>query len=108
MEPFERSSAPTRARSIFVGSSHAGTDRREGPMHEEAVTQYLKGRGVPDDVAESGLEGLVSAWERTASQVQAGYPLGLDDYLNDVDGRQLIEEAVTATPAAASEALRDR
>ena len=31
-------------------------------MHEEAVTHFLKGRGVPDDVAESGLEGLVSAW----------------------------------------------
>ena len=77
-------------------------------MHEAAVTLFLKGRGVPDDVAESGLEGLVSAWERTASQVLSGYPLGLDDYLNDVDGRQLIEEAVTATPAAASEVLRDR
>ena len=77
-------------------------------MHDDVVTRFLKGRGVSDDVAESGLQGLVSGWERTVSQVRAGYPLGLDDYLNDVDGRQLIEETVAATPGAASEALRRR
>ena len=77
-------------------------------MHDEAVTRFLKGRGIPDDMAESGLEGLVSGWERTATQVRAGYPLGLDDYLNDVDGRQLIEETVAATPGAASDGLRNR
>jgi hypothetical protein len=77
-------------------------------MQNDAVTRFLKGRGVPDDVVESGLEGLVRAWERTDSQVRAGYPLGLDDYLNDVDGRQLIEEAVSAAPDALTETLRRR
>jgi len=75
---------------------------------DDAVTQFLKGRGVPDDVAQAGLEGLVSAWERTASQVRTGYPLGLDDYLNDLDGRQLIEEAVMSAPGAASPDLLRR
>ena len=77
-------------------------------MHEEAVTRFLKGRGVSDNVADSGLEGLVTAWERTAAHVRAGYPLGLDDYLNDVDGRQLIEEAAMAAPEALTEPLQGR
>ena len=77
-------------------------------MHDEAVTRFLKGRGVSDDVADSGFEGLITAWERTAAQVRAGYPLGLDDYLNDVDGRQLIEEAAMAVPEALTDSLQRR
>ncbi len=77
-------------------------------MHHDEVMRFLTARGCPDDVAKAGLEGLVAAWERTGLQVRAGYPLGHDDYLNDVDGRQLIEEIVAAVPAAGSARLLSR
>jgi len=58
------------------------------------VTRFLSERGCPDDVVEGGLEGLIAAWKRVADHVADGYSLGLDDYLNDLDGRQLLEEAL--------------
>jgi hypothetical protein len=77
-------------------------------MGNDAVSRFLKARGCPAEIADEGLEGLVAGWERTAAQVREGYPLGLDDYLNDVDGRQLIEEVVTGVPDAAEPALELR
>ncbi len=64
----------------------------------DPVRAMLHGKGAPDDVVKAGLMGLVVEWERTADQVADGYPLGLDDYLNDLDGRQLIEEALRVAP----------
>ena len=74
-------------------------------MANDAVSRFLKTRGCPAEVAAAGLEGLVAGWERTAAQVRGGYPLGLDDYLNDVDGRQLIEDVVASVPEASEPAL---
>jgi hypothetical protein len=61
----------------------------------------LRARGCPDRVVIGGLEGLIAEWERVAESVEQGYPLDtLDDYLNDLDGRELIEEALEAVPGA--------
>jgi hypothetical protein len=74
----------------------------------DAVRRFLSERGCTDDVVEGGLEGLVSGWEHTVGQVGSGYPLGLDDYLNDLDGRQLLEEALALAPWSANPALMKR
>lgn len=37
---------------------------------------------------------LLGGWETFAASLQRGYELGLDDYLNDVDARQLLEAIV--------------
>ncbi len=60
----------------------------------DPVREFLARRGCPEDVVSGGLQGLVADWERSVQQVEAGYPLGLDDYLNDLDGRQLLEDAL--------------
>ena len=60
--------------------------------HEETVRDFLRRRGSPDTVVARGLAGLLESWERTVESVARGYPYGLDDYLNDLDGRQLIED----------------
>lgn len=60
----------------------------------DPVRAFLENRGCPEDVVSGGLEGLVAEWERAVQQVETGYPLGLDDYLNDLDGRQLLEDAL--------------
>ena len=65
----------------------------------DPVRTFLANRGCPEDVVAGGLEGLVSEWERAVAQVEEGYPLGLDDYLNDLDGRQLLEEALEVASA---------
>ena len=77
-------------------------------IEEDLVRRLLAERGCPDEVIESGLEGLVAAWERVVGEVEAGYSLGLDDYLNDLDGRQLVEEAIDLAEAADREAARAR
>jgi hypothetical protein len=73
---------------------------------EDPVRAFLRARGSPDHVVRGGLEGLVAEWERVAVALEHGYPLDtLDDYLNDMDLRALIEEVLASLaqpPALAS------
>lgn len=62
---------------------------------KDPVRDYLREKGCGEHVIEGGLEGLVESWEKTVRQVEEGYSLTLDDYLNDLDARQLIAEALT-------------
>jgi hypothetical protein len=62
----------------------------------DSAREFLKLRGCGDHIVEGGLEGLVENWENIVQSVAGGYSLGLDDYLNDMDVRQLIEEAMDA------------
>jgi hypothetical protein len=64
-------------------------------VKKDPVSDFLKGRGCPVHVVRGGLKGLVENWENIVEQVVKGYELGLDDYLNDMDGRQLLEEVLT-------------
>jgi hypothetical protein len=50
----------------------------------------------------------VENWEEVVHSVEEGYSLGLDDYLNDMDGRQLIEEALHISPARDKETVLKR
>lgn len=63
-------------------------------MTPDPVRELLERRGCPDHVIEAGLEGLLDQWEHTVDDVEDVYPLGLDDYLNDLDGRQLLSDAL--------------
>jgi hypothetical protein len=73
--------------------------------HEpDPVRRFLRERGCPDEVVDGGLAGLAADWERIAGEIESGYAFGLDDYLNDLDTRQLIEEAMELAP----DAERDR
>jgi hypothetical protein len=62
------------------------------------VREYLRRSGAPYSVVAQGLRGLVENWERVVAQVLQGYNLTLDDYLNDMDGRQLLENALELAP----------
>ena len=65
----------------------------------DPVGEFLKNRGCPDHIVRGGLRGLAESWEEVVRAVEEGYSLGLDDYLNDMDGRQLLEEALAVAPA---------
>jgi hypothetical protein len=67
-------------------------------MTDDPIRRFLRARGVADHVVAGGLDGLVADWEHTAERVEKGYALGLDDYLNDLDARQIIEVVLSAIP----------
>ena len=72
---------------------------------QDSVRAFLQERGCPQTVVRRGLRGLVERWEQTVQEIRAGYRLGIDDYLNDMDGRQLIEEILRTVPAAGTPSL---
>jgi hypothetical protein len=60
----------------------------------DSVRRYLKKRGVRPDLVEGGLPGLVARWQAIVDEVARGYTLTLDDYLNDMDVRDIIAGAL--------------
>ena len=75
----------------------------------DPVRRLLEERGAAAHVIEGGLDGLVRGWEDTVDAVADGYPLDtLDDYLNDLDGRQILAEALAVAPEEDAERLRPR
>lgn len=72
------------------------------------VMETLRARGVADRVLQGGLLGLVEGWERLALEVERGYKAGLDEWLNDVDARDILEEAMRAANDDERRALRRR
>jgi hypothetical protein len=75
---------------------------------KDPVGEFLRKRGCPEHVVRGGLLGLAENWEEVVRSVEDGYSLGLDDYLNDMDGRQLIEEALRIAPARDKETVLKR
>ncbi len=75
---------------------------------EDPVRRFLISRGSPDFVVKTGLAGLVRRWKETSRSVRRGYPLGLDDFLNDLDGRQLISELLPLAKTAERKKMLSR
>jgi hypothetical protein len=61
-----------------------------GVNNGDPVRRTLQERGAPEHIVRDGGEGLVRRWRQFVEQVEKGYPLGLDDYRNDLDIRTLI------------------
>ena len=57
------------------------------------VEEYLRENGYPDHVVKEGRAGLIRKWREFVEQVERGYPLGLEDYRNDLDVRAILEQA---------------
>ncbi len=75
---------------------------------KDPVRDFLEKKGCPEHVSEGGLPGLVKNWERVVGEVKKGYALTLDDYLNDLDGRQIFEEALGMAPEEERKIFRER
>lgn len=58
------------------------------------LEQFLREEGAPDAVVQGGLAVLLAGWERTVAAVEAGYAGDYEDYLGDLDGRQLLAQAL--------------
>lgn len=77
-------------------------------MIEHDVREFLRARGAPDTVVAAGFDGLLEQWARTVQHVERGYPFTLDDYLNDLDARQLLDETLSAIPGVLTVARAKR
>ena len=65
-------------------------------MTLDPVTRYLQSRDCTRDMVRGGLNGLVNRWEVIVAQVVKGYDFTLDDYLNDMDLRDILAGALDA------------
>ncbi len=74
----------------------------------DPVRDYLRRSGASYAVVAQGLRGLVENWERVVAQVLEGYNLTLDDYLNDMDSRQLLANALELAPEEVRDAFLPR
>lgn len=63
---------------------------------DERIDAALRRRGVADHLIGVGLDGLIDRWETVVSGVARGDTGGLDEYLNDLDLRDIIGDVVTA------------
>lgn len=77
-------------------------------MSNDAVRDFLRESGCGLHVIEKGLPGLIESWEKVVRAVDDGYSLSLDDYLNDLDARQLLEEALAVASPADQQKFEER
>ncbi len=76
---------------------------------DERVRAFLRDRGIADELVADGAEGFVSRWEQAARDAEhERYPFGVEDWLNELDGRQLLHELARAVPEALGAALLAR
>jgi hypothetical protein len=70
----------------------------------DGVRRYLEERGCDEMRIAAGLDGLVERWAEVVDAVQRGYDLTLDDYLDDMDGRDILVGALAAATEKEREA----
>ncbi len=75
----------------------------------EDVRVFLQSRGLADETIEAGAAGLVARWEQAARDAEhERYPFGIEDWLNELDGRQLIAELDSSVKGALTSAQQAR
>ena len=80
-----------------------GHDGRRDPP--DPVARYLAERGVSTVVRGTDLRGIVAKWDAIASRAER-YDLTLDDWLNDLDLRDIIAGAMAVAPEHDRHAVR--
>lgn len=59
-------------------------------MTDPEIQEYLRANSYPEHVVRDGRAGLLRQWREFVGQVERGYPLGLEDYRNDLDVRAIL------------------
>lgn len=74
----------------------------------DRLTRYLSERGYANHVVQNGLEGLLQSWAEIVESVASGEVQYQDDYLNDMDGRRILEEALAFVEPDQAETVMER
>jgi hypothetical protein len=61
----------------------------------DPVREYCRRRGYADHVIHGGMRYLVESWETVVQSIVNGETQYQDDYLNDMDGRQILDEVLS-------------
>ena len=69
------------------------------------VSAFLAEAGYSQSIQEKGLVGLLKDWSETVKQVESGWTLTWEDYVNEIDGRRILDEVVKRVPQAAAPQL---
>jgi hypothetical protein len=77
-------------------------------MDAKSDREFLKAKGAPPHVIERGLAGLIEDWEKVVASIGQGYASGLDDYLNDLDVRQLLGETMQVVSEGERQKFQER
>jgi hypothetical protein len=64
----------------------------------DIVRDYLQRQNYAEHVVRGGLEWLVGSWECVVGLAVAGKARDGDEYLKDMDGRRILEEALNTAP----------
>jgi hypothetical protein len=72
----------------------------------DPIDRYFAERGVSAAVRSKGLNGIIATWDTIARGAER-YDLTLDDWLNDLDLRDIISGAMAVVPEANARDLRD-
>ena len=65
----------------------------------DRIRQYLRRRGCAPSVVKGGLDGLLKHWQSTVDTVAEGYDLTMEDYLNDMETRDVLAGALDVANA---------
>ncbi|MGH9420030.1 MAG: hypothetical protein ACRD3J_08660 [Thermoanaerobaculia bacterium] len=76
----------------------------DGTRPSDAVARYMRSRGVSGSLVEDGLEGAIDRWDALARSAR-DYDFTLDDWLNDMDLRDIIEGAMQAAGQSERESV---
>jgi hypothetical protein len=76
----------------------------DGAPSANAVARYMESRGVSRQIIEEGLEGAIDRWDALARSAK-DYDFTLDDWLNDMDLRDIIEGSMQAADEAERESV---
>ena len=99
----------TNGRSGANAYSQPSDATRDAEHNADAlVRHYLEARGCADFIVAGGLDGLLDRWDATAASVERGYDGLLDEYLNDMDLRDILAEALDAAALPDESPVRQR
>lgn len=74
----------------------------------DRIRQYLRRRGCAPSVVKGGLDGLLEHWDSLVQAVEEGYDLTFDDYLNDMDLRDVLQGALEVASTDEKKKAEDR
>jgi hypothetical protein len=78
-------------------------------LRNDPVRAYFRSQGYAAHVVARGLEGLLDSWERTVRELESqDFEFMWEEYLNDMDGRRILQEGFGLAPTKQQRALKGR
>ena len=73
-------------------------------MTDAEIDRFLRDGDYPEHIRQGGRHGLIDRWENFVAAIEAGWTLGIEDYWNELDIRELIAVLGLAEQVAAADA----